>query len=310
MKDSRSVLIRNRRAPELKTNCPATQNIKSLDGFTSCEVKATAGKVAITAQSCEHFFMYNEATSMLVLTKLPPLGETCSVTLKSQAEGLSSAPFVHRVATVCGENSKLVDGKCVAIVCEGNYSPGDTWTTTVANGTLSHSCNADGTTSKSLVCNSGYTPLVMPSLNLYSCSPTRPTFPICPEGTHRVGSRCVPDLVIECPVGSILLGDRCVDVDFGCAPGYRKVGDRCVPDLQNPECAEGSYWDGQRCVSINLNPNSCPAGTLKVGNKCIPINDNPEIGPGFYCPSGTLKVGSQCIPINHNPEIGPDLPFN
>jgi hypothetical protein len=55
----------------------------------------------------------------------------------------------------------------------------------------------------------------------------------CPPGTHRVGRRCVRN-VITCPPRTHQVGRRCVRNVIVCPPGTRRVRNRCVPVAKPP----------------------------------------------------------------------------
>ena len=148
------------------------------------------------------------------------------------ALALSSGGSSHgssKPGKFCPQGQKIVDGKCVPIVCpEGTVLKGDVCEPVDKCG---ENERWDGT----------------------KCVPLN-----CPTGTHLVGDKCVPDdtcptgtqLVdgvcepIVCPDGTHLVGDACVK-DRECPTGQRKVGDECVPIV----CPEGTSLVGNICVA-------------------------------------------------------------
>lgn len=128
----------------------------------------------------------------------------------------------------------------------------------------------------------------------------------CPTGQHLVDGECVP---IECPEGTVLIGDDCV-LPYQCLDGEYWNGSECV----RPECPAGTHREGEECVPNDTCPSGqhmvdgvcedivCGEGYELVGESCMPIGDCPigqykvgEVCVDIICPENTHLVGNVCV---------------
>ncbi|KAJ5861633.1 uncharacterized protein N7529_008943 [Penicillium soppii] len=131
--------------------------------------------------------------------------------------------------------------------------------------------------------------------------------PICPDGSSRVGDKCIFHTTPSCDKGyelknglcvttkppncergTIPSGDHCVLEGIAkCGPGYLLQNNICVSQSP-PVCPDGEHFNGKSCASL-IGP-KCPDGARLMNGVCI-----DEKPPG--CPKDTFfdVTGTRCI---------------
>ncbi len=141
------------------------------------------------------------------------------------------------------------------------------------------------------------------------CVPVHGPIGPCPPGTRRIGTQCVATPGVHpCPPGQHRVGNRCVGgpVVQPCPPGQRRIGNRCVPGVTPPPpvvCPPGQHRVGNRCVGGPV-VQPCPPGQRRIGNRCVPGVTPP---PPVVCRPGTVRQGNHCVPIVRPPPPKPPV---
>jgi hypothetical protein len=163
-----------------------------------------------------------------------------------------------------------------------------------------------------------------------ACPPDRPVGSppnCCPRGTQFINGACRPNQAqcrpgmvpkagggCDCPAGTVLQGERCVqraatqcppDRPIGsppnCCPNGTHVGPYggCVQGRRGSGCPPGTSLNGEgRCVAMTTTarcppdrpvgtpPNCCPRGSRFIGGRCHRLF---RPAPSQSCPSGTVR---------------------
>jgi uncharacterized repeat protein (TIGR01451 family) len=143
---------------------------------------------------------------------------------------------------------------------------------------------------------------------------------VCPQGTTKRGSECLPQTCAPpmvpgaaagqcvCPQGTVLRGRECVKVP-ACQPPMvpGPVAGQCI-------CPQGTLLRGRECVKVPecqppMVPGPvagqciCPQGTVLRGKECVKVPEcRPPMVPGpvagqCICPQGTLLRGRECVKV-------------
>ncbi|HEY1248949.1 MAG TPA: hypothetical protein VGE97_08190, partial [Nitrososphaera sp.] len=129
--------------------------------------------------------------------------------------------------------------------------------------------------------------------------------PICPSGSHLVGSKCVVDGV-SCPSGTVQDGDKCSPSqahynipsnvaklqDGTCPSGYHSTDVQCEINSQqklpNGMCPEGTVLTtDDRCVTMPV----LPGTTTGSGGGFIQMFPTVPAHKDGSCPAGSHEVG-------------------
>jgi len=232
----------------------------------------------------------------------------------------------EKVVITCPTGSKLVGDKCILpLVCDLGYKK-------VGDKCELIKCPKGFKKTKNGDCVKLIIKITCPKGSIYNkitklCVQKVVIKISCDKGyTLNLKNNDCEKVVITCPTGSKLVGDKCIE-PLVCGKGYKKVGDKCelekcpkgfkredngdcVKIVIRITCPKGSTYNKitKLCVQkvivkiscdkgyiLNLKNNDCEKVVITCP-KGYKLNGDNCIGP-LVCDSGYKKVGDKCILI-------------